>query len=244
MNAEPATTVPHSPNYRHKRSFGRALYVRLKSLRNGNRCASATPPETRNPAMLGPETGRHGWAIGNSFPRICRVQPGLWRVSRAVLAAAASVASIVFCASPTMAQTGQEPDFGTAAIADQSFTTGTSIGTLTLPEATGGSGTLSYSLTPPPGLSFNAATRVLSGTPSTFAPAADYTYTVTDASASASLTFAVTIQPAGDREVTMNWTTIADTGVTRWEYSYLPAGGTGRSSRWCRAATRRHGATW
>ena len=54
---------------------------------------------------------------------------------------------------------------------------------LTLPAATGGNGTLSYSLTPslPSGLSFDATTRVLSGRPTAAAASATYTYTVSDA---------------------------------------------------------------
>ena len=63
---------------------------------------------------------------------------------------------------------------------DRTYTVGTAIDTLTLPEASGGNGTLSYSLTPSvPGLSFNATTRQLSGTPSAAGTHA-MTYTVTD----------------------------------------------------------------
>ena len=73
------------------------------------------------------------------------------------------------------------PTFGNAtAPGDQSYTTGTAIDTLMLPEASGGNGTLTYSLSPSvPGLSFNNSTRQLSGTPST-ANAYAMTYTVTD----------------------------------------------------------------
>ena len=51
-----------------------------------------------------------------------------------------------------------------------------------LPKATGGDGTLRYTLTPalPPGLSFDEATRTLSGTPAEAFPETDYTWTVTD----------------------------------------------------------------
>ena len=61
------------------------------------------------------------------------------------------------------------------------YTVGTEIDALTLPEATGGNPPLTYSLSPAvPGLSFDAAARTLTGTP---AEAGSYAmaYTVTDA---------------------------------------------------------------
>ena len=62
----------------------------------------------------------------------------------------------------------------------QTYTAGTAIDALTLPEASGGNAPLSYSLSPNvPGLTFNASTRQLSGTPSTAGTYA-MTYTVTD----------------------------------------------------------------
>ena len=72
------------------------------------------------------------------------------------------------------------PSFGTATIASQTFTQGTAVD-LTLPAATGGNAPLTYALTPAiPGLTFDPATRVLSGMPTTVATATDYTYTVAD----------------------------------------------------------------
>ncbi len=91
------------------------------------------------------------------------------------------------------------PDFGDAGVANQMFIQGRPITPATLPEARGGDGGLTYSLTPalPAGLSFNAADRILSGTPT--APMAEtaYTYTATDAdgdSANLSFTLAVADQ--------------------------------------------------
>ncbi len=91
-------------------------------------------------------------------------------------------------ASTTFAITATEapnraPTFGSATIDDQTYMQGTEITSLTLPEATGGDGTITYTLTPAPpaGLSFDAATRDFTGTPTTVATAADYTYTATDA---------------------------------------------------------------
>ena len=73
------------------------------------------------------------------------------------------------------------PTFRTAtAPGEQSYTVGEAIDTLTLPEASGGNGELTYGLSPEvPGVSFNAATRQLTGTPSTAGSYA-MTYTVTD----------------------------------------------------------------
>ena len=76
------------------------------------------------------------------------------------------------------------------------------ISRLTLPEASGGNGTLSYSLAPTvPGLTFATATRTLSGTP-TSAGTYDKTYQAVDGDANtaagdaATLTFTITVQPA------------------------------------------------
>ena len=85
------------------------------------------------------------------------------------------------------------PEFSAdAAIADLSWEQGELIDPLTLPAATGGDKPLTYALAPalPPGLSFDATTRVLSGTPETQVSAERYTYTVTDADGdTASLAF-------------------------------------------------------
>ncbi|MCY4646756.1 MAG: putative Ig domain-containing protein [Gammaproteobacteria bacterium] len=52
----------------------------------------------------------------------------------------------------------------------------------TLPRATGGNPPLTYSVTPtlPTGLSFNATSRTINGTPTTPQPHTEYDYTVTD----------------------------------------------------------------
>ena len=80
---------------------------------------------------------------------------------------------------------------------DQSYTVGTAITALVLPAATGGTGTLTYTLTgalPTGDLTFTAASRTLSGTPTAVTSATTLTYTVTDANgASTSQTFTVTV---------------------------------------------------
>ena len=87
-----------------------------------------------------------------------------------------------------------------ASIANQSLTQGTAMTSVTLPAASGGNGALSYSLsTLPTGLSFNATTRSLSGTP-TGTSSANYTYTVSDEDKNtattdeAKLTFTITVE--------------------------------------------------
>ena len=104
---------------------------------------------------------------------------------------------------------------------DQTYTMGRPIPALTLPAATGGTGTLTYTLrdgtgndvdttdNAVPGLIFNTISRVLTGTPTTAATTA-LTYTVTDEHGStASDTVTVTVAAAvalnapGDQTYTM-----------------------------------------
>ena len=97
---------------------------------------------------------------------------------------------IVRSASSTT--TPPPPSFGGGRIADQRYTQNTAISALTLPAAIGGTGSLTYRLSPalPAGLRFDARTRRLTGTPTATWTARVYTYTVTDANgATDSLTF-------------------------------------------------------
>ncbi len=92
------------------------------------------------------------------------------------------------------------PTFGGATIAPQNYPVTTAV-SVTLPEATGGDGALTYAINPTPplpaGLTFTAATRVLDGTPTTAQSATSYTYTVTDTDTANSdtvpLTFTLTV---------------------------------------------------
>ena len=76
----------------------------------------------------------------------------------------------------------------------QAYTIGTSIAVLTLPEASGGEGTPTYILAPNvPGLSFDAASRSLTGTPTTAGVYA-MTYTATDTGGNtATLDFTISV---------------------------------------------------
>ena len=82
-----------------------------------------------------------------------------------------------------IAEPDTAPSFGTATISNPEWVKGTAITSVTLPAATGGNGTLTYSLSPSPpaGVTFDTSTRVLSGTPTATQSATTYTYTVTDA---------------------------------------------------------------
>ncbi|MYE00014.1 MAG: hypothetical protein F4Y03_01870 [Alphaproteobacteria bacterium] len=87
-----------------------------------------------------------------------------------------------------------------ATIPDQSYMEGVRIAPLVLPAATGGNGPLAYTLTGPggaplpPGLSFDAATLTLSGTPTRPLARTTCTYAATDADGDiATLAFAITV---------------------------------------------------
>ena len=92
------------------------------------------------------------------------------------------------------------PTFEQSSIPDKSYVQNRAIDSETLPAATGGDGTLTYTISPhlPAGLAFEPATRLLSGTPTTAQPATLYTYTATDSDTvdpdSASLTFSITVR--------------------------------------------------
>ena len=86
------------------------------------------------------------------------------------------------------------PSFGTV-IENQEWPVETEIARLDLPEATGGDGALTYTMTPalPSWLTRNGF-AVTGTTPATSAPAADYTWTVRDSDGDeASLTFAIAV---------------------------------------------------
>ena len=103
------------------------------------------------------------------------------------------------------------PSFGDATIADQNWSHNEAIRALQLPAVSGGNGPLTYSVTPalPRGLSFDASTRQISGTPNTAQSAASYTYKVADEDGDeATLTF--TIAVGADTTPDFGDATIAD----------------------------------
>ncbi len=84
-------------------------------------------------------------------------------------------------------------------VEDQAYTAGTAISALVLPEAVGGEGEITYRVSGlPAGLSFDAATRTISGTPEAVTDGAvEVTYTAQDSAGSAvTLTFSITVNPA------------------------------------------------
>ena len=96
------------------------------------------------------------------------------------------------------------PSFGGASVPDQTYTINMPIMPFELPSATGGNGDLTYAISPPPGLEFNPATRVLSGTPATLDTAGTvFTYSVTDSddnragTDAATLSFSITVTEGG-----------------------------------------------
>ena len=98
-------------------------------------------------------------------------------------------------------RTGLWPDFGSAAGPDLALTVGTAA-THALPTATGGDTPLRYAVSPalPAGLSVNASTGVLSGTPGMESPRTTYTLTATDANGDAA-TLAFHLKVSGTRPV-------------------------------------------
>ena len=108
-----------------------------------------------------------------------------------------------------------EPDFGNESVAAQIYTVDAEIAALTLPEATGGDGDLTYSLTPPAGMAFDPDTRELSGAPTAVQAATEYTYTVEDGDGDTDeLVFSVTVRAGDAAPITLTSETLNVTSVS------------------------------
>ena len=134
---------------------------------------------------------------------------------------------LLFAAASTWAQTDSRPSFGDRAIPDQVWTADSEIEPLRLPEASGGDGELTYGLTsrPPAGLSFDAASRLLSGTPTT-PGRTTYTYTATDADGdedirSFTIVIVADLMPTLQEVMDQTWTQDSEAFLA------LPAAGSG-----------------
>ena len=143
--------------------------------------------------------------------------------------------------------TVEDPSFGDAAIADQTWARDVAIETLVLPAASGGDGGLTYALSPAPpdGVVFTASTRVLAGMPTTAQGATKYAYTATDEDGdAATLSFTIEVEAASADDASsvsvsgvpsrmaagasaLVTVTMKNTGTTTW----TPAGGYGLGSR-------------
>ena len=138
------------------------------------------------------------------------------------------------------------PSFGSKTVAAQTWTVGTEVD-VTLPAATGGNGTISYALTPalPNGVSLDATTRKVSGTPTAVA-SADHLHLAgfgqrfsnTANTDTAALTFSVTVgkgtlatpsnlglkaNTQSKTGFTVSWTAV--TNATGYTATATPSGG-------------------
>ena len=115
----------------------------------------------------------------------------------------------------------EDPSFLGQEIPDQMWVKGETVVSLTLPEARGNGGALTYSLKPalPDGVTFTEATRLLAGTPEAVQEATEYRYVATDAGGGkAKLTFEIAVE----EDVIDDAAVVSVTGLP----SKMAAGGT------------------
>ena len=133
-------------------------------------------------------------------------------------ASSALTAALTF--TITVSDVREALTFTTTNVEAQTYTKNTAITPLALPEATGGTGSITYTLMPhlPTGLEFDATTRMVTGTPTTTTAAAiPYTYTATDSASSpltSSLTFTITVSAAASSAPTFASSSIANQAYT------------------------------
>ena len=126
-------------------------------------------------------------------------------VSQRLLGASILVLGVAGCGGGDAGIAGPEdlvPSFGPGhsltTDPGEQYTVGEAVN-VTLPSASGGNSPLTYSVTPalPPGLTFNATTRTIGGTPTTPQPRTEYAYTVTDADRdTVTIRFGITVAAA------------------------------------------------
>ena len=88
--------------------------------------------------------------------------------------------------------------FGDATVATQTYTVGTQITDIQLPETMGGTGPIGYTLTPglPEGLKLDEENHTISGTPTSAIETTEYKWSATDADENTvELTFSITVAP-------------------------------------------------
>ena len=152
-----------------------------------------------------------------------RRQRGAWPFAPVALIALATLAALG-CAAPTPVG---PPTFGAAVADPEPYTVDEEITPLVLPAATGGTGTLTYSLTPEiPGLAFDAGARELRGTP-TETGTYDMTYTARDEEReTAELEFTITVAKFSLIRAVVAAIEVGDaSGVPRFEDVPEPSGG-------------------
>ena len=107
-----------------------------------------------------------------------------------------TVTAVANAPAPETEPLDRTPEFSSDTFADQVYRKDLQVD-VTLPEATGGDGDLSYGLEPelPEGLGFDATTLTISGVPTETMASTLYTLTATDADGdSATLTFSITVE--------------------------------------------------
>ena len=120
--------------------------------------------------------------------------------------------------------TEKAPQFSSnASIANLSLTRNAAMTAVTLPAASAGNGPTTYNISPalPAGLSFDASTRVLSGTPTEISASATYTYAAWDGddntadSDQDTLTFTIVVAAEPDSAPSFGSSTIANLSLTQ-----------------------------
>ncbi|MDE0449628.1 MAG: putative Ig domain-containing protein [Spirochaetaceae bacterium] len=151
-----------------------------------------------------------------------------WQALAAAVPAALTTLALIGCSAAAPVNAPKFPASVEQAVFDQMYLADRSIHPLVLPAATGGSGTLRYSLEPsvPPGLEFDAVERTLTGTPTT-AGTYPMTYVVRDANGRTDeISFAIVVQQySAIGSILSDVTAGSRAGVLRFQDVPEPGGG-------------------